>query len=110
MKIFLLTEEFDRTTDALGCYDSLGKAQDAATDIERAQGAVPGILEWGPLARDGRDIDGALIHDVQSPIDNIISVAKRSSGGDLFVVREFLLNELRLGPRLAPARQLDSQA
>jgi hypothetical protein len=81
MKIFLLTGEFDRTTDALGCYDSLDKAQ----------GAVTGILECRPL------VHGE--HDVQYPINNIVSVAKRSNG-DLYVVREFLLNEFRLSPGL----------
>jgi hypothetical protein len=108
MKIFLLTEEFDRTVDVMGCYDSPEKAQDAAVSIEKAQGAVTGALEWRPLERDARNArNGLPLHDVQNPIDNIVSVAIRSSGGDLFVVREFLLNGLRLGPGLAPARQLD---
>jgi hypothetical protein len=108
MKIFLLTEEFDRTVDVMGCYDSPEKAQDAAVSIEKAQGAATGILEWRPLALGERDARSGLpLHDVQNPIDNIVSVAIRSSGGDLFVVREFLLNGLRIGPGLAPARQLD---
>jgi hypothetical protein len=108
MKIFLLTEEFDRTVDVMGCYDSLEKAQDAAVSIEKAQGAVTGVLEWRPLALEERDArNGMPLHDVQNPIDNIVSVATRSSGGDLFVVREFLLNELRPRTGLASARQLD---
>jgi hypothetical protein len=108
MKIFLLTEEFDRTVDVMGCYDSLEKAQDAAVSIEKAQGATTGALEWRPPALGERNAsNGMPLHDVQNPIDNIVSVAIRSSGGDLFVVRGFLLNRLRLGPGLAPARQLD---
>ena len=73
MKIFLLTEEFDRTADTLGCYDSLDKARNAAI----------GVLEWKPWA-------SAKYGAVQWPIDNIVSVAKQPNG-NLYVVREFLL-------------------
>lgn len=80
MKVYLLTAEYDRSTEPLGCYDSLVKAQGAAAKLSTK------VLVWDTLVSPGNRYD-------VSSAGNIVSVAE-GAVNYFFVVCEFLLNKI----------------
>jgi len=67
----------------------------AATTASTGPRAQEGIAGWESHGEG---------HDLQWPVNNVVSVAKMSPDNsyELYVIREFLLNELRPSRVLAP--------